>query len=98
LASLEGRPGAPGAEDLRLKASIRGSLGQDEAAREAYQAALALEPMHLDWRNEFAELLYEQGRFRDAHQELLAILVLDPQNARARQLLDKVAQGIAEGR
>ena len=39
----------------------------------------------LDWRLELAELAYEQGRFEEAHQELLTILALQPGNAQARK-------------
>jgi O-antigen ligase/tetratricopeptide (TPR) repeat protein len=98
LAILEGRPDSPGAADLHVKASIHRALGQSAEAMTAYRAALDLEPLQLAWRHELAELSYEQGQFQESFQELLKIKMMQPEDARARELLDAVNRKIAEGR
>jgi O-antigen ligase/tetratricopeptide (TPR) repeat protein len=98
LRLLERQPGPPSAEDLHTRATIHRKLGQPAEALEAYRAALLREPNCSRWRYELAEFSYEQGRYEDAHQELLTILALEPANARARTLQDAVARGLAEHR
>ena len=98
LAIVESRPGPPSAEELHTRATIQRALGRPAGALKAYKEALMQAPDHLSWRSELAELAYEQGRFEEAHQELLTILALQPGNMRARTLLDEVAQGLAEHR
>jgi tetratricopeptide (TPR) repeat protein len=98
LAILEGRPGPPSAEVLHTRATIQRALGRPSEAMKGYREALLRGPEQIGWRHEFAELACEQGRFEEAHQELLTILALQPGNAQARTLLDAVARGLAEHR
>lgn len=98
LALLEGKPGPPSAEDLHTRATIHEALGHPDMALRAYREALLLQPGRFDWRQEFAEIAYAQGRFEESNRELLTILAFRPGDARARALLDSVARGLAEHR
>jgi O-antigen ligase/tetratricopeptide (TPR) repeat protein len=98
LTLVKARPDPAGAEDLHLEASIQRALGRPAEALTAYRAALDREPLRSDWRYEHAELLYEQGRFEDASQELLKVSMLQPGNVPARALMDAVKGKLAEGR
>jgi O-antigen ligase/tetratricopeptide (TPR) repeat protein len=98
LTVLERQPAPPSAEDLHTKATIHRALGHPAAALEAFHAALLLDPAHPRWRYELAELACKQGQYEDAHQELLTILAMEPDNAQARTLMDAVAHGLAEHR
>ncbi len=77
---------------------IRQRLGDPLGALKDYQTALVLEPRRSAWRYDRARLLVEQGRFEEAHHEVLTILALEPQNMPGRELLDTVARGLAEQR
>ena len=98
LAVLDHTSTPPTAEELHTRGIIRHDLGHAARALDDYRAALLLQPRRLSWRYERAQLLVEQGRFEDAHQEVLTILALEPANTPARALLDTVAQGLAEHR
>jgi tetratricopeptide (TPR) repeat protein len=98
LAILEGRPGPPSAEELHTRATIHRALGRPAEALKVYRQALLRQPDQIGWRHELAELACAQGRFEEAHQELLTILALQPGNAQARTLLDVAARGLAEHR
>jgi tetratricopeptide (TPR) repeat protein len=98
LALLEERRGPVGAADLHLRASIDRALGRPAEALAAYRASLDREPLELTWRYELADLLYEQSRYEEAFQELLKIRLQQPENDRARALIDAVKAKIAEGR
>jgi O-antigen ligase/Flp pilus assembly protein TadD len=96
LAILERPSPPPLATDLHRRATIRRALGDSRGALEDYRAALLIEPGRSSWRYDRAVLLAEQGRFEEAHQEVLTILALEPANPQARALLDSVARGLAE--
>jgi tetratricopeptide (TPR) repeat protein len=96
LALLARRPAALSAAEWHLKASSHRELGQAAEALTAYQAALRRQPRRLDWRYELAELLYDQGRFGEARQELLTILALQPGHEKAPKLLEVVTRKVAE--
>jgi tetratricopeptide (TPR) repeat protein len=82
--------------EVHTRGTIRQALGDPPGALKDYQAALLLEPRRSAWRYDRARLLVEQGRFEEAHQEVLTILALEPKNVPARELLDTVARGLAE--
>jgi len=98
LAILDKRPGALGAADLHVKASIHRALGQPVEALTAYRASLDREPLRLPWRYELAELLYEQERFPESFQELLKVQMMQPEHEQARALMDAVKGKIAQGK
>jgi O-antigen ligase/tetratricopeptide (TPR) repeat protein len=98
LAILDQQRRARRAADLHLKASIHRALGQPAEAITAYKASLDREPLQLAWRYDLAELLSEQDRFQESFQELLKIQMLQPENERARVLMDAVKGRIAEGK
>jgi tetratricopeptide (TPR) repeat protein len=97
LSLLEARRGPPAADDLHVRATIRRALGQPAEAISDYRACLERAPLELMWRYELAELLFEQGRARESHRELLKIQVLQPDNGQARALMDAVRTRLAEG-
>jgi O-antigen ligase/tetratricopeptide (TPR) repeat protein len=94
-AVLATRPGPISTEDLHLRATIERDLGRSAEALATYREALVRDPQRVDWRGEFAELAYEQGRYQESRQELLMILSLRPEDARFRALLDEVTRKIA---
>jgi tetratricopeptide (TPR) repeat protein len=98
LTLLEAGPSPPPASALHRRATIQRDLRRPSPALESYRQALLQEPDRFEWRYEYAELAYEQGRYDEAHQALLTILALQPSNERARGLLDSVARGLAEHR
>jgi tetratricopeptide (TPR) repeat protein len=83
-------------QDLYRCATIRRALGDLPGAQEDYRAALLRAPEKSEWRYEYALVLVEQGRFEEAHQEVLTLLALEPASPRARALLETVARGLAE--
>jgi O-antigen ligase/tetratricopeptide (TPR) repeat protein len=87
------RPDLPRPEDYQMRGALLRALGRPGEAAAAYQAALARAPHHHDWRCELARLLHEQGRDRDARDELLAVLAADRGNGPARSLLEALAVG-----
>jgi tetratricopeptide (TPR) repeat protein len=83
-------------EDFHVKALILRALGRSEEALAAYQSALAQEPHQVEWRLEFAQLLYQQKRLRESRRELLSVLAQKPDQADARELLTALERQIAE--
>ena len=60
---------------------------QFDKAIESYRRALRSEPTQVEWRLELAQLLRDQGRLSDAHDEARVCASLDPQDSRVRQLI-----------
>jgi hypothetical protein len=87
LALLEQHPSPLEAKDLHLKAQIEWALWQLDKATATYQEALAQDGLNADWRFEFAQLLYQQGRLKEAKRELLLVLGLPSSPGEARDLL-----------
>jgi tetratricopeptide (TPR) repeat protein len=96
LALLNARRGTLAAKDWHLAAQIHWLLGQGEDARFAYRAAVGEAPGELDWRCEFAEFLWGQGRRPEALRELRAVLAQQPDHARARELADQATREMGE--
>ena len=95
LRLLEARPGPLAGPDLRLKAFLLNALGRPAEAASAYEELVLRNPGRVEWRLEFARLLYEQGRLREARRELLTIVAQRPTHAAARQLLAEVDRELA---
>lgn len=85
------------AEDWRIKALVHGALEQPDEAIAAYHAALAKDPLKIEWRYEFAALLHERGLLRESRQEIRALLDQEPRHEGGRQLADVLAREAAEG-
>lgn len=85
------------ADDWRIKALIHASLRQFDKSNAAYRAALAKEPLNIDWRFELATLLYEQGLLVEAQQEVRALLDQEPRHGGGRQLAAALARQQAMG-
>jgi tetratricopeptide (TPR) repeat protein len=86
LQLLDERPGPEKTSELHTRARVQQALGQADEALGSYRRLLAREPLHAGWRQEYARLLYQEGRLREARTELLTILAQDPRHAAARQL------------
>src|SRR5262249_12409827 len=86
----EGRPEKLPARDLYLKARVHWALWQLGSAHVAYQEALAMDGLNAQRRFEFAQLLYQEGRLREARRELLLVLALPTCPGQAGHLLDVV--------
>lgn len=85
------------ADDWRIKALVHASLQQADEAIAAYGAALAQEPLRVEWRYELATLLYEQGLLVEAQQEVRSLLDQEPRHRRGLQLADVLLRQIAAG-
>jgi tetratricopeptide (TPR) repeat protein len=87
------QPGPWTGDDLHAKAVACAALGQPAEALKAYQSALDREPNQLEWRYEYAKLLYEQGRSAEARQEILAVLDRNPGYGAAQTLYTTITRG-----
>jgi O-antigen ligase/tetratricopeptide (TPR) repeat protein len=96
LALLEGACD-PAPESLSLRARVYQALDREAEALAAYRTLLAGAPRHVKYRQQFALFLYSRGRLREAHEELLVILAIQPGNNQARELLAMIAQRLAAG-
>lgn len=85
------------ADDWRTRALVHASLQQPDEAIVAYRAALAEEPLRLEWRYELATLLYGQGLLAEAQQEVRSLLDQEPRHGGGRQLADVLIRQQATG-
>jgi tetratricopeptide (TPR) repeat protein len=95
LSVLEKQPGPLNAKEFYVKASILCALDRWEEAIPVYQAAVAREPRQASWRFELARLLYQRKHLRESRRELLIVLLQQPGNQDARDLLASVEREIA---
>jgi tetratricopeptide (TPR) repeat protein len=84
------------ADDFLLAARVHDRLEGFAAARDAYLAALALNPRSSGWRLEFCEFLHRTQRDAEARTELLVLLDQEPANRAADRLYQQVLRTIAE--
>src|SRR5262249_24876343 len=73
--------GAPKAEFLRVRASIKAAGNDLDGAEKDLLEALQIDPNNLYIQLQYANLLWKQKRNDDARKAYLAILERDPQNA-----------------
>jgi tetratricopeptide (TPR) repeat protein len=85
----------PSARDFHVAATAYATLGPFSKARDAFEQALAREPRQTGWRYELALFLYEHGKYQESRAELLAILEQRPDHNRARNLLSRVSDRLA---
>jgi tetratricopeptide (TPR) repeat protein len=97
LALLDRKGGALTARDCHLRARIEVALGRPAEALVAYQAALARDPTRSGWRLEFAKLLIQEKRLRDAERELRRLRSDQPDNAEVNDLLRETVRERVEG-
>ncbi len=83
-------------EELHLRAQLHDGLGESAASASAYQAALEREPRQTAWRYEFALLLENCGRHKDARQQLLILASDKPDSPEAKRLLETVLRRLAD--
>lgn len=85
------------AERLRFEARAWAELGDPGRARARMEAALALEPRHVEWRTELIEWLLAWGEFEAAHDQALVGLHFNPDVPAARRGLERATDALARG-
>jgi tetratricopeptide (TPR) repeat protein len=90
LGLLEQPPGPVEAKDFHTRAQVQWALWQPGAAEASYREALAREGLNPEWRYEYARLLHQLGKLKEARRELLIVLSLPLHPPEARQLLEEV--------
>jgi O-antigen ligase len=86
------------AVEWHLKGVLLNSMGRPDEAIVALERALEREPRQTEWRCELVRVLRRQGRLKEAHREVLAVLADQPDHREGRQLLHDVVQEIVERR
>jgi tetratricopeptide (TPR) repeat protein len=81
---------------LHLRGRAEAELGDPDAAVTTYETALRLEPQQDDWRYEYADLLRQKGRLKDALNELRTVVGRRPGHRKAQELLQRIARELAE--
>ena len=79
-------------DDWYARAWLLREIGQTTAAIEAYECALRKSPDSLDWRFEFAELLFETGDLAEAERQLRKVLQAQPDRDGARELYASIVR------
>jgi predicted Zn-dependent protease len=79
-------------KDSHTQAMVFKALGQTAEARTVLQSLVARKPRQLNWRYEFAQLLYEEGKLQEARTELLTVLAQQPAHREAHELLSITTQ------
>jgi tetratricopeptide (TPR) repeat protein len=90
LELLDRPPGPLEADDFHVKAQVQWSLWRLGEAEASYRQALARDGLNPEWRYEYAWLLHQQGRLKEARRELLVVLSLPSHPPQALWLLDQV--------
>jgi tetratricopeptide (TPR) repeat protein len=89
--------GEPKPDILLLEARALARLGRAEEALRAYER-LALHSLRGgEWRFEFAQLLHEQGRVKEARRELRTLLQQQPDHRPGKELYREVLRREGEG-
>jgi tetratricopeptide (TPR) repeat protein len=84
------------AAEWHLKAVLAETLDEPGEAVVALERALEREPRQTEWRCELVRVLRRQGRLKEAHREVLAVLADQPDNREGRQLLHDVVRDLVE--
>jgi O-antigen ligase/tetratricopeptide (TPR) repeat protein len=77
-------------EQYHLKALVYAKLDEPEPAIKAYAQALALSPNQDRWRLEYARLLRDERRWKEAAHELGILWKRQPQPQEVKDMLDEV--------
>ena len=96
LELLDSQPGPLAAKDLRMRALLFQGLERSDEAQRTFVEILQKEPLHADWRYEYAEILYQEGRLEEARGELATVLAQDPRHERAYLLWTKVMNDLVQ--
>src|SRR5207253_38308 len=83
------------ARDHYLAATAYSILGNFSKGRADFEKALVLEPGFVSWRYDFARYLYQYGRLQEAEKQLKTILERQPSHQRAKDLLYKTKDKLA---
>jgi hypothetical protein len=91
LALLNEPPGPAEAKDFHLRAQVQWALWQLDAADTSYREALARDGLNGDWHYEYARLLYQQGRRKEARRELFIDMAMPSHPWQAGKLLEVIS-------
>jgi hypothetical protein len=91
LALLGAPPGPSEAKDFHLRAQVQWALWQLDAADASYQEALSREGLNPQWHYEYARLLYQEGRRKEARRELYIDMALPFHTWQAGKLLEVIS-------
>ena len=97
VANLPADPDLPPGERIWLEARARDRLGETARARGLMTAALDADPLRGDRRREFVDRLIAWGDPREAHEQALIGVQLDPADPKLRRLLALATQALAAG-
>ena len=95
LNRLPGDPLIEPAERLHLVARAATALDRRDQAREQMEAALALRPENIAWRQELVGWLLTWGQFDEAHEQAKIAFYYAPANLSVRQALTKTIDALA---
>jgi tetratricopeptide (TPR) repeat protein len=90
LELLERPPGPVEAKDFHLMAQVQWFLWRLDAAEASYRQALVRDGLNPECHYEYAQLLHQQGRRKEARRELLVVLSLPAHPPQAASLLERV--------
>jgi tetratricopeptide (TPR) repeat protein len=90
LELLDRPPGPVEANDFRTRAQVQWFLWRLDEAEASYRQALARDGLNAECRYEYALLLHQLGRRKEARRELLVVLSLPSHPQQAVWLLDKL--------
>ena len=78
------------AKDLHLRGQIQDGLGERAEAIASYRLALTRDGRQTEWRYELADLLYRDGRLKEAEDEAQRVLSMKRDHEKATALLEKL--------
>ncbi len=81
---------APSGESWMQLARLATLQGDPAAALQHYQEALRLEPLKWDWRVQYTELLLEQRRYKEAHEQVEFGLMTTPDRREFANLRERI--------
>lgn len=93
---IAGHPDPLTGEDLYLKAVIHNMLDQKQECLASFEAALARSPTEVNWRLNYAQVLYDAGQLPESCRQLMTILSQQPGRRDVKERLDKINRKILE--
>ena len=80
----------PADERQHLRAVVCVMRGDYAEALSAYESAVKMRPLEISWRHEYGQLLFQQGRLDDAHEQIRWCARRAPESPEYRQLLEAI--------
>ncbi len=91
--------GADLPEDQRhyFRAAVYAESGDHAAALGEYQQAVSLQPREINWRYEYGKLLFQEGQYDQAREQLRWCARNAPNSAEYRRLLEEIIKAKSRG-